>query len=806
MLTRLESLFRISAIVCVTSLLGSSSVLAKVDFGKDIKPILAKRCFHCHGPDEAEGSLNLTDEKTVFAALDSGEHAIVPGNAKKSELLNRISSNDEDLRMPPEGKPLKPQEIQLIQKWIEEGAQWEKHWAFVKPTRPEVPKVKNTKWVANPIDAFILAELEKKGLTPAPRADRHTLIRRLTYNMIGLPPADDDVEEYLADGDGEEKAYNKLVDRLLKSKHFGERWARHWLDAVRYAETNSFERDGVKPNAWRYRDYVIDSFNNDKPYDQFIIEQLAGDELENKTRETIIATGFLRLGLWDDEPADQLQAKYDELDDILSTTSQVFLGLTINCARCHDHKIDPVPQTDYYRMLAFFGGLTSYGTRGNQSADNQTDISLPEINQLHAEIDREQAELQKLKIEIEERGIKKMNAPEQRRSEGRGREKLLNEKLKNFISEDEYKQWTKLREELRALDRKRVPRESALSVARAVAHPRPMRVLQRGNPHVPGDIVEPGYPQIFGDSDPQLPEVPKNAHSSQRRRILAEWIASPDNMLTARVIVNRIWQNHFGRGIVRSANNFGQLGTPPTHPELLDWLASELIRNDWKLKSIHRLIVSSNAYQMTSAMNEKAYAVDPQNDLFWRFDMRRLSAEEIRDSIHATTGIINLKMGGPSYYPLVSKEVLAGQSRPGAGWGNSSPEERARRSIYIHVKRSLVTPFLASFDFPDTDSSCEGRFVTTQPTQALGMLNGEFTNRQAEEFAKLILKHSGDKPEKQIRVAHSRAFQRGASEEEVKRGVKLLDELKAIEGITEEKALALYCLTILNRNEFIYLN
>jgi hypothetical protein len=330
--------------------------------------------------------------------------------------------------------------------------------------------------------------------------------------------------------------------------------------------------------------------------------------------------------------------------------------------------------------------------------------------------------------------------------------------------------------------------------------------MVRGNAHVPGDVVEPHFPALFGDAPPEIPAVPAGARSAGRRRVLAAWIASPENMLTARVIVNRVWQHHFGRGIVRSANNFGELGTPPTHPELLDWLALWLIDHDWKLKPLHRLIMTSNAYQMSSAGNERALAIDPTNDLFWRFDMRRLDAEEIRDATLIATGQLNDKMYGPSFFAKLPVEVLATQSRPGEGWGDSPPEEQRRRSIYIHVKRSLLHPLLTAFDFPDVDASCEARFITTQPGQALAMLNGAFFHEEAGKLAERVIAEAGDQPRAQVARAIELVLGRSATEEEIAAGLTLLTRLAQEHGQEPREALRYWCLTVFNLNEFVYLD
>ena len=831
-----------------------------VDFGREIQPILARRCYKCHGPDKAEAGLRLNREESAFAELDSGARAVVPGKPGESALLERITETDEFIRMPPEEEPLSAAEIELFRRWIAGGAGWEQHWAFQPAKAPPVPAVAATDWAANPVDVFIQKRLAAAGLSPSAPADRVALIRRATYDLTGLPPAPAEVEEFAADDSPD--AWHKLIDRLLASPAYGEKWGRHWLDLVRYAETNSFERDAAKPNVWRYRDYVIRSFNADKPYDQFIREQLAGDELDEVTRESIIATGYYRLGLWDDEPVDPVQAYYDELDDIVRTTGDVFLGLTIGCARCHDHKIDPVPQADYYKMLAFFHDLQSYGTRGDQRSNNQTDISTPEVAAAHERIERELRRAGRERRQLEETVIDRMPGVDQRKTETNEREAVLAEKLEQYATAEEFARHTELSSRIAALEQEQAalpPRELALSVNRSRREPPTTYILLRGGAHAHGDPVEPGFPTLFATPDPVIPAPPEDAESAGRRRVLADWIASPDNRLTARVMANRLWQFHFGRGIVRSPNDFGHQGDRPTHPELLDWLARELVgqesgirdqesgqaganvehstvnvehRTDtgngqrttdsddpsprapapqhspqsWSLKRLHRLIMTSSAYRMSSRADADALERDPTNDLLWRFDMRRLSAEEIRDSIHAVSGKLNRGMYGPSIYPELSPEVFHGQSRPGEGWHTSPPVEAARRSVYIHVKRSLIPPMLSNFDFADPDSSCAARFMTTQPAQALGMINGGFVHKQAQAFAERLRREAGDDREDQIRLALRLALSRAPREADVGHGLELIESLQSEHGLTADQALDYYCLVVLNLNEFVYLD
>ena len=606
-----------------------------------------------------------------------------------------------------------------------------------------------------------------------------------------------------------------MVDNLLQSPHYGERWGRHWLDLVRYAETNSYERDGAKPFVWRYRDYVIRSFNNDKPYDQFIREQLAGDELDEFSEDAIIATGYYRLGVWDDEPVDRLQAKYDDLDDILSTTGQVFLGLTIGCSRCHEHKLDPLPQEAYYSLLSFISNIRRYGERGNDSVMKASvQMVGPEEN-----VKRYNTELAAWEKEIGETEAKLREIEKQVRPKLKGglRDDFKRERVRlqvmrdlrgGIVSEEQY---TSYRELFEKRDRLRRSQPKGLMQVLCVKEhgptPKPTHVLVRGNAHAEAAEVQPEFPKVLGFAPPKLPEQSPFENSTGRRRVLADWIASGKNPLTARVMVNRIWQHHFGRGIVRSANDFGMKGAAPTLPHLLDWLAATFVEDGWRIKRLHKRILMSEAYQRSYSTDKKSVELDPLNHLLWRFDMRRLSAEEIRDSILAATGELRReKMFGPSIYSKIPAAVLAGQSRPGAGWGNSPPEERFRRSVYIHVKRSLVTPILSSYDFPEPDLSCPVRFVSTQPTQALGMLNSEFVGDQAKRWAERLEKGFGDDTNAIVAHVLARATQRTPTQAEIENGIQLVQKLTTQHKLTRSESLKQICLLALNLNEFVYLD
>jgi hypothetical protein len=721
----------------------------------------------------------------------------------------------------------------------EAGGSGDAWWAYRELVRPAVPQVKGSAWVRNPIDAFILSKLEARGLAPAPPAPKAALLRRISYDLTGLPPSPEEVDAFLADDSPD--AYERLVERLLASPRHGEKWGRHWLDLVRYAETNGYERDGTKPNAWRFRDYVIRSFNEDKPYDRFVREQIAGDEIEPATADAIIATGYYRLGLWDDEAADPLQARYDELDDILSTTAQAFLATTINCARCHDHKADPVPQEDYYRMLAFFADIPRYGARSASEKHILTDITGlvapgpgPPARwsgtqaELDALFDRKAAVAREIG-EIEAAAIVRMSAEDQRRTEGEERAEVLAAKLHLHLEPAEKKRWDDLKAELerieKAIEGEREPRREArgrgrrsrdsgrvlaLSINNCDPQPPPVHLLVRGSPHAPGKEVEPGFPRALSPAGPATAPTgkgpPPGPRSAGRRRALADWIVSAENPIAPRAIANRLWLHHFGRGLVRTPNDFGKLGEQPTHPDLLDWLASEIIARGWSLKSMHRLIVTSSAYRMSSGDDPAGLAKDPANDAFWRFDPRRLTAEEVRDSVLAVNGSLNLEMGGPSVYTEVPRAVLATSSQPGRAWGQSPPAQRDRRSVYVFMKRSLIEPVLATFDIADPDSSCAARFTTTVPTQALTSLNGDFFTREAARFAERLRREAGGGAAAQVRLALRLALSREPSAREVEENAAFLRSLATEEGSSEAKALDHFSLLVFNLNEFLYLD
>ena len=691
----------------------------------------------------------------------------------------------------------------------EETRSW---WSFQPVRRPGIPSVDDPAWNDNPIDNFLKARMSDAQLAPASQAAPEVLVRRLFYDLVGLPPAPDDVDEFLADSSPEN--YERLIDELLASPHYGERWGRHWLDLVRYAESNSYERDDPKPFVWRYRDYVIRSFNDDKPYDEFLVEQLAGDELPGGDRDALIATGYYRLGLWQDEPVDPVESLYNDLDDILVTTSETVLGLTVGCARCHDHKIDPIPQRDYYRLLAFFRNVQRYGVRAHQTVLRQSVREVPAPFDDSERIARASEHARKLQdveqrlSEVESRVSSHFRGVDRDDFQDEGRRPAILQKyVGTALTHQEYESYltlTDARDDLREN-----PPPGTMHVLCVKEHGReapPTHILLRGHAHSHGEEVQPGYPSVLSPPAPRIALPGEEVKSTGRRLALVKWLVDASNPLTARVMINRIWQHHFGRGIVATPSDFGLQGSPPSHPELLDWLASEFVAGGWKLKRMHKLILTSRAYRMDSRPSASAWEHDQANEFYTRFNPRRLASEEIRDSILAVSGKLDRSLFGPSIYPTMPREVLEGQSMPGHNWNTSAPDEQWRRTIYVHSKRSLPLPLLANFDMADMDKSCPVRFVTSQPTQALAMINGEFANAQARNFARDLAANVGDDARDQVEEALRRVCQRPPTAQEVQRGLALIESLCEEEGMAAGDALACFCLVALNTNEFLYLD
>ncbi|MEO8427084.1 MAG: PSD1 and planctomycete cytochrome C domain-containing protein [Verrucomicrobiota bacterium] len=750
-------------------------------YERDIKPILQQRCYSCHSRLKQKSELRL-DAGALIGKGGKHGSAIVAGRSAESPLLQRVLSTVEDERMPPEGKPLTPDQIALLRRWIDDGARYPKdevipqtaaeHWAFQPVRQPPVPTVKNKRWPRNAIDRFVLAKLEQRGWKPAPVAGPRALLRRVHLDLTGLPPTLAEQESFLQAPSAD--ALDQVIDGLLSRPAYGERWARHWLDVVRYADSNGYERDAEKPFVWRYRDYVINALNGDKPFDRFILEQLAGDELPGACAETMIATGFQRLGHWDDEPADPETDRYDQLDDIVSTTAQAFLGLTLGCARCHDHKFEPLSTRDYYSMVAVFNPL-------RRPQKGRTELALPVGSR------EELAVLAGRDGEI-------------------GR---LQQQTNTLTAAEIEKRIQKLRDATPDLPQAYILQEPA-------TNPPVTHVLLRGSPGRPGEVVAPAVPSVLVNKQPEF--QPSGERTSGRRLGLASWMASPDNSLTARVIVNRVWQQHFGYGLVRTPNDFGLMGEPATHPELLDWLAHWFVNEaHWSLKKLHRLILASNTWRMSKAPNPEYAAADPEDRLLWRMPYRRLEVEAIRDSMLAVSGQLNTKGFGPSMKPRIQQAALEANTDKESIWKPSDDLEASRRTIYAFIKRGLVVPMLEVLDLGDTVSSCPKRQVTTVAPQALSLFNGEFVNQQTRHFAARLLIEAGSDHRKQIDLAWRLALGRPPAKDEAatmlefreqEAGRLLAEAAKENRSLSnteaQRAALEQMCRVIYNLNEFVY--
>jgi hypothetical protein len=718
------------------------------------------------------------------------------------------------------------------------SAEERSHWSFQPVRRHAPPTVKQSAWVKTPIDAFLLARLEAKGLAPAVEANRRALIRRAMYDLHGLPPTPAEVEAFV--NDQRTDAYERLIDRLLQSPRYGERWARHWLDLAHYAESDGYKSDVMRPGAWKYRDYVIRSLNVDKPYDRFVSEQLAGDEIAPNDGDAQIATGFLRQWPYEDNGRDLDRQWAAILSDVTETTGQVFLGMTIGCAKCHDHKFDPLLQRDYYRLQAFFAAMVP--------SDDLPVGKNAELDEYHAKMRNWEAATAKLRAERDrlaspffqkaQRGMGSqfpphlqaiLDKPDEDRTPYEKQlvtlaGKMLRvdrKKMAGRMKGDVRKRWDELTKELAAFDKLR-PKN--LSVARGVRD-----IGSEASPTtIPGedakDVIAPGFLSVLDPADAKITPVSLTSKSTGRRATLARWIIDPKNPLTARVAVNRLWQHHFGVGIVASSGDFGTQGDDPTHPQLLDWLASEFVQQGWSLKAMHRLMMTSAAYRQTALRDPDATIrkIDPANNLLWRMRSQRLEAEVMRDAMLAVSGELSLKMFGESVLPELPKGLSARY-----GWKPTpGADQQNRRSIYLVVRRNAQLPLLSTFDVPDSHHTCTRRARTTTPTQALILLNDGWPLKRAQALAGRVLKEAGGSDSEVIRRAYEIVYTRLPEAEELAAGEKFLkrqagiiaERIKKKEKIAEPTslpkdynkargaALVDYCHALLNSNEFVYVD
>ncbi len=947
-------------VALLVALLSSSSLPAAANddtFRTIIAPLLAESCGTCHGPDEADSGFRIDLRERAVAGGDSGAAGIVPGDAAASEIFRRIASDDEDVRMPADGEPLTAEQQALLRRWIDEGAVWPDdvaalgpmlpksasqpnlattHWSFQPLVRPPVPAIDVGS--SNPLDAFIAVELRKQGLAFNPEADRRTLIRRVTFDLIGLPPTPEEIDAFLAACDtagSVEQPYAALVDRLLESPRYGERWARHWLDVVRFAESHGFEMNQMRPNAWPYRDWVIDAFNRDMPYDMFVRRQLAGDAMGDDA-----ATGFLVGGAWDQvkspDPILTATQRADELHDMVSTTGSAFLGLTVGCARCHDHKFDPVPQQDYYALTAVVAGV-EHGERPLVAPQEQQ----PEREQQIAQIEDQLAAIAMRSISLQPLALVSTDSeapPPQRReavvtgvnvdafapiearfirmsvlgtsgaepcieeleffnTDGRNvaidaipsasgtypdnafhklehindgiygnekswisnevgsgwvqlelpepqtlrhvvwsrdrsplpkyRDRLVTaytiavsrsgnewttvathedrrpfgtptteETADTGLSADDAAELTRLAEQTASLQRQLTALTSpAMVYAGTFRQPGTTHRLFRGDPMQPREEAMPGSLSRIGTSW----QLPPDAPEQQRREAFAEWIASAEHPLTPRVIVNRLWHYHFGTGLVDTPSDLGVNGSTPSHPDLLNWLACELIDptihtddpsiDRWRLKRLHRLIVTSRTYRQASTSTAEGQKLDAGSRLLWRYPPQRLEAEALRDAILAVSGSLNLTMGGPGFDLFVPNTNYVKVYETKTSFTNDD----FRRMVYQSKPRSELDTFFGVFDCPDAAQTQPARTVSTTPLQALNMLNGDFLLDQADRFAERLKREEGTDPGTQVDRAFALAFGRPVTPAERSAALSLIDE----------HGLHLLCRSLYNASEFI---
>jgi cytochrome c553 len=788
-------------------------------FESKVRPLLADRCLRCHGPDKQSGGLRLDSASAVRKGGDSGP-ILTPGKPDESRMIRAVRRLDETLQMPPKD-PLKAEEVAVLTAWVRMGAPWPEtsaavttkpaieaarktYWAFQPLSDPLVPGVRDTAWPLNEVDRFLLARLEARGLKPIGPADKRTLLRRLTFDLIGLPPTPDEVAAFEADTSPD--AFAKVVDRLLASPHYGERWGRHWLDVVRYADTAGDNSDYPVPQLYKYRNWVIRAFNQDKPYDQFLREQIAGDLLlardEQDRRDKLIATGYLagsrRFGSYED-------ARYQwylTYEDTIDNLGRTVLGLTINCARCHDHKFDPITTEDYYALYGIFQS-TRYPWPGTELSKVPYDLvplaPAAEVAAALQERQRKQAALEAEVKRLEKEKLAADKAVKEAEASPQGPERDLRLAEARQAAEEAAKKVQAARKERDLFAKSAPPFETAYAMAEGKTEGKKKVgnacVQIKGDPEKLGPEVPRRFLAVLGGQT-----LPADAKGSGRLE-LAGWLTDPNNPLTARVMVNRIWQHHFGKGIVPTPSNFGKQGQPPTHPELLDYLARRFIDSGWSIKAMHRLMVLSRSYQLSALSdpsNDPQVAVDPNNDLLWHFSRRRLEAEAIRDAMLAVSGGLDRTPGGPHPFPDQTTWDFT-QHKP-----FKAVYETNRRSVYLMTQRIQRHPYLALFDGPDTNASTATRLTSTTPLQALFLMNDPFVHEQARRFAARLLVECPDDAGRMER-AYLLAFGRPATAEEKAVGAAYLAKVRA--KLREDGAAwESYVRALLMSNEFVYVN
>jgi hypothetical protein len=887
----------VARVLCTLCFLLFNSPLASAGtatFEKDIRPILKAHCFDCHGEGEKlKGGVDLRLRRLMLTGGDNGP-VIVPGKPDKSLLFNMVESGE----MPRREKKLTTEQIALIKKWIASGAHVARaepaeigkgsgitdeeraFWSFQPIRRPAMPKTKAKDRVRTPIDAFLVSALAKKKLGFSPDAERITLLRRATFDLTGLPPTPEEVEAFVADTAPD--AYEKLIDRLLDSPHYGERWGRHWLDVAGYADSDGYsDADPPRPYAYKFRDYVIASFNSDKPFDRFITEQIAGDELARVTRDNpqsaladpqlrqlLIATGFLRMGADGTATpavADPDAVRNQVVADTIKIVSTSLLGLSVGCAQCHDHRYDPIPQTDYYRLRAVVEPAydwKNWRTPEQRLVSLYTETDRKNANEVEAEAKKLSADKDaKQKQYIDEaltKHLEKFEAPlrgELRAAYDTPADKRSAEQKKlladnpsvNINAGVLYQYNQKAADDLKAMDAKiaeiraRKPPEDFITVLTEPAGKLPVtHVFHRGDPRQPKETVAPGGLSVLAPAGEciELPEKNAELPTSGRRLAFAQWLTGADNPLVARVLVNRVWLQHFGRGLVGTPSDFGTMGERPTHPELLDWLARDFMDNGWRLKRLHKLIMTSTAYRQSSLRHAGRVSDDPENLLYWRKPVQRLDAEALRDSILAVSGALNERMSGLAVpvRPDVHGQIVVGVDKTEGD--NKMPVdvplkgEEFRRSVYVQVRRSRPLAMLHAFDAPVMEVNCEKRQSSTVATQSLMLMNSQFILDQATRFARRLQAEAGTGRAQQIARAWQLAFSRPPSATELADALTFISEqVDYLQSKAEEEkkaddekakkdekkkagaklepdlqALTNLCQALLSANEFLYVD
>jgi hypothetical protein len=842
------------------------SAAAPPDFAKEIAPLLREHCVKCHGPEKQKGGLRFDVKSHAIKKGDTGEHSIVPGKSAESELVRRITSSDKDVRMPSEGEPLTAAQVELLKAWIDAGAAWpddgkpttkgelvvteqdRQHWSFRPLASPQPPDIAFN----SEIDKFVVASLTKAGLKLSGPASARTLVRRIYFDLIGLPPRREEIAEFEAAHQQDSfAAVAALVDRLLATTHYGERWGRHWLDVARYADSDGQESDSDRPFAYQYRDYVIRSLNDDLPYDEFIRWQIAGDELAPDNPLANAATGFLIAGphakLDTIEMEDEkLRNRYDELDDTIATLGSSMLGLTLACTRCHDHKYDAIPTRDYYRLMAAFHS----GKRQDVLLGSRADLkkyeesrqawekSLLQAEQaLKAWLDPERKPLEAqlradkiatLKASDEEKAtLRDQPDSEAGKKLAKKHEKALaisNDDLKRAMSDDQRRKWDELAAAVnQAKQAQPAAPPKAFAFRDEAAEPKPTWLFHRANYYDKSEPVQFGFLTVLTSA--KSPEAYWSETKSQRevegstyqRAALAKWITDIEQgagALLARVIVNRVWRHHFGDGLVRTPSDFGVQGERPSHPELLEWLTHDFVASGWKLKRLHRQIVLSQVYQQDSKFSEAAAKIDAENRLLWRRRPIRLEAEALRDAMLVCAGTMNREPFGPGFKPPIATEAMVARNlkSPYNAEPPDSPNIR-RRSVYMFHKRVVPYPLLQTFDRPDALQSCSRRDTTTVAPQALAILNDQFVRDRAVELSDRLRKETDGDLDSAVRSAFAISLARNPSESELKSSTEFIASRQAerqkrgmSERDAQRAALADFCQTMFGLNEFLYVD